>query len=168
MMKRPERALSETFSIVIIALLVVVAAILLIASMTGVITNLLQKPALFSVQTVQYNTSANAHIIGLFHQQGDPVNLNGTAQRSGTSIVSLSLIDRNGLSFTVSPDGPLQKDRWAPGDMLYIYSKDSGGSYVYSDAAPTSAISLNAGTYTIKITDDKVHILINALPITIR
>ena len=52
--------------------------------------------------------------------------------------------------------------------MLYIYSKNSGISYVYSDIAPTGASSLPTGTYTIKILDDKVNVIINALPVTIR
>jgi hypothetical protein len=168
MMKRPERALSETFSVVIITLLVVAAAILLIASMTGVITNLLQKPALFSVQTLQYNTSANAHIIGLFHQQGDSVNMNGTTQTKGVSIASLVIIPPDGVQYPVHPAvATMVHDSWEPGELLYIYQ--SGSSYVFADAAPGSGVSsLPTGTYMVKIIDDKAHTLINALPVTIR
>lgn len=168
-MRNSERALSETMSLIFMAMLVIIAAILLIASMTGVISNLLQKPALFSTQVIQIDTSDDsAHIIGVFHQQGDAVDLNGTTQTGGSSIVSLILINTGGSSFTVSPDGALQKNQWGPGDMLYIYSKNSGVSYVYSDTAPPGASSLPTGTYTIKILDDKVNVIINALPVTIR
>jgi hypothetical protein len=168
-MSTSERGLSETLSLVFMAILVAVAALLLVASLTGVISNLLQKPALISVQVIQYNTSAPAHIIGVFNQQGDAVNLNGTSQTSGFSIVSFTLIDTAGLSFTVNPAGSLQKDRWGPGDMLYIYSNDGGSSYVFSDVAPGAGVpSLMAGTYTVKIFDNKVHVLLNALPVAIR
>jgi hypothetical protein len=167
-MSTSERGLSETLSLVFMVILVAVAALLLVASLTGVITNLLQKPALISVQVIQYNTSAGAHIIGVFHQQGDSVNMNGTSQSGGTSIVSFSLIDPTGLSFTDIPAGLLQKDRWGPGTMMYIYK--SGGTYVYTDD-PTSipgGSGLPTGTYTVKIIDTKVHVLLNALPVTIQ
>ena len=164
-MKRSDRALSETLAVVFMAMLVVVAALLLIASMTGVITNLLQKPALLSVQAFQYNTSSSTHIIGVFHQQGDAVNLNGTAQTNGVSIVSLTITDTSG-EYPVNPEGTISHDAWRAGDLLYIYK--SGGSYVYSDVAPTSAVVVPAGTYTIKIFDNKVKVLLNALPVTIQ
>jgi hypothetical protein len=171
-MSTSERGLSETLSLVFMAILVAVAALLLVASLTGVISNLLLKPALFSVQVIQFNTSpGGAHIIGVFHQQGDSVDLNGTSQKGGTAIVSLSLIDTTGLSFTVSPDTtvPIQKDFWGPGDLLYIYSSDGGSSYVFSDEVPGSGVpSLPTGTYTVKIIDTKVHVLLNTLPVTIQ
>jgi hypothetical protein len=166
-MTRSDRALSETLSVVFMAMLVIIAALLLIASMTGVISNLLQKPALLSAQVLQYDTSDGHHIIGVFHQQGDAVDLNGTTQTGGTSIVSLTLIDPGGNSHTVSPDGsPLHTNQWEPGDMLYIYK--SGSSYVYTDVAPPSEPDLAQGTYMIKIIDNKVNVIINALPVTIQ
>lgn|SRR5208337_2380619 len=167
-MSTSERALSETLSLVFMAILVAVAALLLIASLTGVISHLLQKPALFSVQAIQYNTSAGNHIIGVFHQQGDAVNLNGTSQSGGTSIVSLFLITAGGIPFTVNPAGPLQTDRWGAGDMLFIYSQDGGSSYVYSDVVPNGVSGLQTGTYTVRIIDSNVNVLLNALPVTIQ
>ncbi|MDD4138167.1 MAG: hypothetical protein PHT99_09800 [Methanoregula sp.] len=166
-MKRHDRAVSETFSVVIITLLVIVAAVLLVASLTGVITNLLLKPALFSVQTVQYETSAGT-IIGLFHQEGDAVNLKGTSQTKGVSIVSLVIIDPDGAEHQINAaHTSMVHDSWGPGNLLYIYQ--SGGSYVYSDdVIDTSGLDLTGGTYTVKITDDNVHVLIHTLPITIQ
>jgi hypothetical protein len=167
MMKRPDYALSETFSVVVIALLVALAAILLVASLTGVITNLLVKPATFSVEAVQYTTSSGAHIIGLFHQQGDEVRLSGTSQTGGVSAVSITLVDPAGDTFAVSNAGPLHNDDWEPGNLLYIYK--SGSAYEYSDIAPGSGVgTLSAGTYTVKITDEKAKVLLHTLPITIQ
>jgi hypothetical protein len=166
-MKRSDRALSETFSVILMAMLVIIAALLLVASLTGVITNLLQKPAFLSVQAVQYNTSANTHIIGLYHQQGDPVNLNGTTQAEGISIVSFVIIEPGGSQYPVDAATTIMvHDSWESGNLLYVYQ--SGGSYVFTDVMPAGATTLPPGTYIIKITDNKAKVLLHALPVTIR
>ena len=166
-MSRPENALSETMSIIFMAILIVVAALLLVASLTGVITNLLQKPAFLSVQVVSYTTSDNAHIIDVFNKQGDSVNLNGTSQKEGSSIVSLILINNgDGTEYPVGAAGPILHDDWGPGDHVYIYR--NGGMYVFSDAIPVgTAGSIPTGSYTVKIIDNKVQVLLGALPVTI-
>jgi len=166
-MKRSDRALSETLAVVFMAILVIVAALLLVASLTGVITNLLQKPALFSVQVFEYNTSSSTHIIGVFHQEGDAVNLNGTSQTKGISIVSLTITSTS-REYPINPDGTIIHDAWRAGDLLYVYSRDGGGSYVYSDEPPTGAVMVPAGTYTVKIIDNRVKVIINALTVTIQ
>jgi hypothetical protein len=166
-MSTPESALSETMSIIFMAILVVVAALLLIASLTGVITNLLQKPAFLSVQVVPYTTSDSAHIIDVFNKQGDSVNLNGTSQKEGSSIVSLTLINNGyGTEYPVGAAGSILHDDWGPGDHVYIYR--NSGRYVFSDAIPTgAAASIPSGSYTVKIIDDKIHVLLSAVPVTI-
>lgn len=166
-MQRSDHALSETLSLVFMAILVAVAALLLSASLTGVITNLLQKPAFVSAEAVPYNTTDGAHIIGVFHQQGDSVNLNGTTQKGGSSIVSLVLVNTaDGTVYPVTAAGALLHDAWGPGDLVYIYR--NGGSYVFSDAVPAgTAISIPAGSYTVRIIDDKVHVLVSAYPVSI-
>jgi len=164
MMTRPDRALSETFSVVIIALLVLAASILLLASLSGVITNMLQKPALFSVQAIQYNASSSTRFIGLFHQQGDPVNLNGTPHTKGISIVSFTITDTAG-THPISP-GPVTGDAWSPGEIIYIYTS-GGGTYRFSDSLPPASVGLSPGTYSVQVIDDKAHILLHTLPVTI-
>ena len=165
-MKRSDHALSETLAVVFMAMLVVVVALLLIASMTGVIAKLLQKPAILSVQALQYNDNG-AHIIGVFHQQGDAVNLNGTAQTYGVSIVSLAIIDTTGTQLPVTK-GTIIHDAWRPGELLNIYR--SGSSYMFTDdpGSIPGGSGLTPGTYTVKIIDDKVHALLDALPVTIQ
>jgi hypothetical protein len=166
-MNTPENALSETMSIIFMAILVVVAALLLVASLTGVITHLLQKPAFLSVQVVPYTTSDSAQIIDVFNKQGDSVNLNGTAQMKGSSIISLRLINNgDGTEYPVGAAGPILHDDWGPGDHVYIYR--NSGKYVFSDAIPVgTAVSIPSGSYTVKIIDDKIHVLLGALPVTI-
>jgi hypothetical protein len=165
-MRRSEHALSETLSLVFIAMLVIVAATLLIASLTGVISHLLQKPALLSVQVLPYDTGNGNHIIGVFHQQGDAVDLNGTSQSGGSSIVSLTLTDPGGNSYPVSPDTTMSHNAtpWEPGDMLYIYQN---GGYVFSDVVPAGP-TLAPGTYTVKVIDDKINVILSALTVTIQ
>jgi hypothetical protein len=169
MMMRHDRALSETFSIVIICILIVIAAVLITASLTGVITNMLQKPALFSVQVVPYNSDDS--YIGVFHQEGDAVILNGTTQTKGVSIVSLVIASPDGSEHQINAvQATMVHDSWGPGDMLYIYSTDHGVSYVYSDADPGSSVSSLSltGMYTVKITDDKMHVIIHTFPVTVQ
>jgi len=161
-MKTHDRAISEGFSVIIICILVAVAAVLLTASLTGVITNMLQKPALFSVQAVPYNNGA-LNIVGIFHQEGDAVNLKGTTQSEGSSIVSMVLIDNTGTERPVKA-GTIRHDAWEPGNMLYIYQS---GDYWYTDDVSTAAGILASGTYTVKITDDKAKVLIHTLSVTL-
>jgi hypothetical protein len=168
-MSTSEHALSETMSLIFMAMLVVVAATLLVATMTGAISHLLLKPAFFSTQVFEYDTSSS-HVIGVFHQQGDAVDLNGTTQTGGSSIVSLTLVDSVGHSYPVNPDGTtLQNNQWGPGGLLYIY-QSSSNVYGYTDDPTTipPGSSLASGTYTVKILDNKVNVIINALPVTIR
>ena len=165
LLRNSDRALSETFSLILIAFLCVAAAILLVASVSGVITNLLQKPAFMSVQAIPYDTGT-AHIIGLFDQEGDAVNLNGTAETAGVSIVSITLIDPAGTAWALHSQGALKGNAWQPGQLLFIYQ--SAGSYVYSDVSPgAAAADLPKGTYTIRVTDDKAHSLIEATTVTL-
>lgn len=161
-----EQALSETLAVIFIGILVIIATVLLIGSLTGVITNMLQKPALLSVQANQFDTTEGAHIISLFHEQGDPVILNGTSQKKGVSIISFYLTKPDGTEFAVKNSKTLQESAWRPGDLLYIYQKDS--RYWFSDIAPSGASSLAPGTWTVKILDEKVKVLLHSLSVTIK
>jgi hypothetical protein len=129
-------------------------------------TRMLQKPALVTVQADQFDTTGGTHIISLYHNQGDHVILNGTSQTDGVSIITLSLISPSGSTFPLGRLTPMSQRAWQPGDMLYIYQ--NGGSYGFSDTAPTGVASLATGTWKIIIQDDKVHVLLHTLPVTIK
>jgi hypothetical protein len=169
MAEQRERALSETMAHIFIAILVIIATLLIIALLTGVMTKMLQKPALFSVQANQFDTTDGmAHIISLFHQQGDPVNLNGTSQNDGVSIVSFSLdTPSDGVVRLRYLGTSMSKNAWHAGETLYIYKSVSG--YGFSEIAPTgAAVDLGTGTWTINIQDDKVQVLLHSLSVTIK
>jgi len=162
-----DQALSETLALVFIAILIIIATLLLIASLTGVMTKMLQRPALLSVQAKPFNTTAGAQIISLFHQQGDPVILNGTSQSDGVSIISFSLTTPSGGVVRLMNLTPMSRNPWHAGETLYIYQSGSG-SYGFSDAAPAVVSSMSAGTWTITIQDDKVQVLLHSLSVTIK
>jgi hypothetical protein len=168
-MKRSDRALSETMAHLLIAMLAIAAVLILTASLTGVLTNLLQKSALFSVEARPYETSNGFDIISLYHQQGDPVNLNGTEQYDGISTVSITLNTPAGQQVPVRNSGAIRHSAWTPGNYLYIY-RDGGGTYRFTDIAPGAGVvtsNLDTGDYTVIIMDDKVSVLLHSLPVTI-
>jgi hypothetical protein len=163
-----ERALSDIVGIMLISFLIVVLALLIAASLTGVLNDMLWKPALFTVTASQYDDSGN-HLIRLYHQQGDLVNLNDSSQTLGDTEIALTITDPSGSTSLVrrSPD-PLVAAAWGPGQYLYIFPDGSTG-YVYSDELPSGAVPLfvSKGEYTVKIIDAGPDILLHTLPVTI-
>ena len=169
MAEHRDQALSETMGIILIAMLVILATVILIAALTGVMTNMLETPALITVKADQFDTTDGAHIIRLFHVQGDPVILNGTSQSNGVSIISLSLTAPSGGEDQLISLTAITDDGWRPGETLYIY-QNAGGTYDFSDVSPPTGVatSLAPGDWTVKIKDDKVLILLHSLPVTIK
>jgi hypothetical protein len=169
MAEQQEQALSETLAVVLIGMLVIIATVLLIASLTGVMTKMLNQPALIVVKADDVSINGGIHAIRLSHLKGDAVNLNGTSQSEGVSIISFSLIEpvtNKVFPVTEDPLNKISKTAWRSGDTLYIYK--SGSSYVFSDVAPIAG-DLGEGTsWTIIIQDDKVHVLLHTLPVMIK
>jgi hypothetical protein len=166
MPERQERAISETMSVILIIVLLIIATVLITSLLNGTMTRMLQKPALVTVQADQFDTTGGAHIISLYNNQGDHVILNGTSQTDGVAIITLSLISPSGATIPLERLTAMSQRAWQPGDTLYIYQ--SGGSYSFSDTAPTGVTSLAPGTWKITIQDDKVHVLLHTIPVTIR
>ena len=166
-MNQNERGLSEIVGLMLMAFLIIVTALLIIGLLTGVITDMLQKPALISVKAVQFDTLADEHIIGLSHMEGDHVILAGTTQNKAASIISIALVDTSGTRIPVRSASTSMGEFWGPGTRLYIYPNGSGG-YVFSDIAPTTAgFGMSPGSYKVLITDDKAKVLLHSLPVTI-
>ncbi|MDP3565119.1 MAG: hypothetical protein Q8R70_11590 [Methanoregula sp.] len=170
MAEQRERALSETLAVIFIAILVIIATLLLIASLTGVMTKMLQTPA-FIVVKVDNVSIGGGQVIRLYHQQGDAVILNGTSQSDGVSIISFSLINPSNVVFPVAgdPSYKMKKTPWRSGDTIYIYT--DGTSYWVSDTIspiPPGIDKLDSGTWTVKIIDNKINGLLHALKVTIK
>jgi hypothetical protein len=160
-----EDALSETVAHILIAFLVVLVTLLIIASLTGVLTAMLQRPALVVATASQYNTSTGTHIISLYHKQGDAVNLNGTSQTGGSSDIAIMLKAPSGSPVFLKNTSPLHAASFGPGQRLYIYP--AAGSYGYADIPPAAPAGLDAGDYTVIITDTKAKVLLHSLTVTI-
>ncbi|NMB77768.1 MAG: hypothetical protein GYA23_01580 [Methanomicrobiales archaeon] len=167
-MARNDHALTEPFGLLLIAFLIIVVALLITASLTGVIDEMLQKPALLTVTATQYDDGAGHHLIQLHHKQGNPVNINGSTHSGGVTEIMILVNDTTG-TYRILNSGPMSAATWSPGQNLYIYS--DGTVYRFSDTAPASAgvVSLAAGEqYTIQLIDMRPDILLHSLPVTIR
>jgi hypothetical protein len=166
-MAKREHALSDMVAQMLIIFLVLVITLIIIASVTGVLPSLLKKPAFIVVVGDQYDISPTTHIISLLHKQGDPVNMKGTSQTGGKTLIYFNVTDKSGNTYRVPNDSALHDDEWGAGQVLYLYK--SGGNYVYSDTAPTAVGSnLPADTYTVKIIDDELQVLISTISVTIK
>lgn len=163
-MAHHEHALSETVAQILIAFLVILITLLIIGSLTGVLTTMLQKSAFIAVTASAYDTSPTTQIISLYHKQGDRVNLNGTSMTAGSSDIAITLTTPSGSQFLVRNATLIQAVAWGPGEYLYIYPQGSG--YGYSDSPP-GAGTLPSGEYTVRIIDTKVSVLLHSLPVTI-
>ena len=167
MAEQREQALSETLAVVLIAMLVIIATVLLIASLTGVMTKMLQTPAFIVVKADNVST-VGGKVIRLYHLQGDAVILNGTSQSDGVSIISFSLINPSHVVFPVAGNTSykIKKTPWRAGDTIYIYY--DGSSYLVSDTVPPGVTDLVSGTWTVKVIDTKVNVLLHTLTVTIK
>jgi hypothetical protein len=170
MAEQREQALSETLAVVLIAMLVIIATVLLIASLTGVMNKMLQTPAFIVVKADNVSIGGN-QAIRLYHQQGEIVILNGTSQSDGMSIISFSLINPSNVVFPVAGDAlyKIKKTPWRSGNTIYIYT--DGTSYWVTDTIspiPSGIDKLDSGTWTVKIIDNKINVLLHTLNVTIR
>ena len=143
-MAHHERALSDIVAQLLIIFLIILVTLLIIASLSGVLTKFLQKPALIAVMADEIDTSYGADIIRLYHKQGDTVNLNGTSQRQGSSEIAILLTAGSGSPQRLRNLTPVQSNGWKPGDFLYIY-RDGSGVYGYTETMPPAAPSLPPG-----------------------
>jgi hypothetical protein len=167
-MDHPDRALTEFMALMLMAFLIILVTIIILGSFTGFFTKVLQKPALITVKAEQFDTSAGDHIIILSHLQGDAVNMNGTTQKNGVSIVSISLVDTGGTVVPVQKSASFTMgDAWSSGSKLYIYQNGGIGKYAFSDAPPAGGSNLPTGKYVVIINDDKAQVLLHSLPVTI-
>jgi len=160
-----ERGLSECVAQILIAFLVILVTLLIIGAMTGIIPGLLQKSALIAVTASSFDTGPGTHVILLYHQQGDLVNLNGTSQTDGVSEIAIMITPPSGPPVQVRPGTTIKSSAWGPGQYLVIY-ETAPGTYQYSDL-PTAGTDIPGGDYTVQVIDTKVNVLLHTLPVKI-
>jgi hypothetical protein len=162
-MPHQEDALSEIVAQMLIAFLIIIVTLLLIASLTGVLTGFLQNPGLLVVTAGPYDTTGG-HVIRLHHEQGNPVNLNGTLQNGGKTEIAIVLISASGTPVFVKSAGSMGTEPWGPGKDLYIYPAAGGYQFM---ATPPAGSPVTPGEYTLRIIDMRTEVLLHSIPVTI-
>jgi len=165
-----ERGLSELLAELFIVILIIALAVIIIGTVTGIIPRLLEQPVLLSVKADAATTSAGADVITLFHQQGNAVNLNGSAQTAGVSPVSFTLTTPTDVLVNVRSSPSIINDAWRPGGRVYIYQV--GGYYFVTDDPDFldglgPGIDVPSGSWEVNLIDARVHLLLHKHPITI-
>lgn len=165
-----EQGLSELLAEIFIVILIIALAVIIIGTVTGIIPKMLERPALLSAKTGVATTSSGAQVISLLNQQGNPVNLNGSAQAAGVSPVSFTLTTPTDILVNVRNSPGIINDAWRPGSRVYIYQV--GGYYYVTDdpdflEALGAGIGIPSGSWSVNLIDTRVHLLLQKLPVTI-
>ncbi len=164
------QALSDLLAEIFIVILSLVLILVIVGAVTGIIPKLLQQSALVSVKADAVTTSGGADVISLYHQQGFPVNVNGSAQAAGFTTVALTVTTPTGVLVNVRNSSALRQDAWKPGGFLYIYQ--SGGYYYLTDdldwlGAQGAAVDVPPGSWKVNLIDTRVSVLLQSLPVTV-
>ncbi|MDP3564793.1 MAG: type IV pilin [Methanoregula sp.] len=169
--KIPENGVSEILAQFLIIFLVMILIAFVIADVTGILPTMLQKSALLSVQASSYNTTSNVHVISLLHQQGNPVNINGSSQTEGISPLSFTLTHSN-TDVIVRNSPAIEKNAWKSGDRLFIYYQTGGYYYVTDNLtwlnSQGASVEVPSGSWSVNVIDAKIGLLLQKLPIEIR
>jgi len=165
-----EWGLSELLAEIFIVILVIALAVIIIGTVTGIIPKMLEQPVLLSAKAESVTTSAGADIITLFHQQGIPVNLNGSGQNAGISPVSFTLTSPTGILVNVRSSPTIINNAWRPGGRVFIYQV--GGYYFVTDDPDFldglgSGIDIPQGSWKVNIIDNRIGILLHTLLVTV-
>lgn len=165
-----EKGLSELLAEIFIVILIIALAVIIIGTVTGIIPKMLERPALLSAKASVVTTSSGADVISLLHQQGNPVNLNGSAQTAGISPVSFTLTTSTDIIVNVRNSSAIINDAWRPGTRVYLYQ--NGGRYFVTDdpdflETQGAGIDIPSDSWSVNIIDTRVHLLLHKLPVTI-
>ena len=171
-MPKNEDALSESISIILIILLMLIASMIVFAVLFGY-AGLTEKSAFIAMQGAAYNTSSGATVLGILHMQGDRVSLN-TSQGSGIASVQFTLQTPFNTSEIVSLSPMITDNIWQSGDTAFIY-QDGGGFWVTKNItgriskSGTSGplVDLQRGVWTVRVIDTRAKVLIATIPITV-
>jgi PKD repeat protein len=165
-----ERALSDTISIILIICLLLVAAIIAWSFFYG-FEGLLKKNINIAESAYDFNTTANAHTILLFHKGGDRGLLNSTGFQNLTPL-KFTLVSPSGVVVSATPSPLIADPVWQPGDSIYLY-RDSTGYHLIDNLTKRvekitvygPLVDLENGIWTIKTIDDSVPVTINSVSV---
>jgi large repetitive protein len=152
-------AISETVSVIMIILMVLILAIVFTGLIFG--ANIFQQKSTFIVPDIKNQILYNKNVITLFHRAGDEVYLNSSL----TGLHELGIyIDNKSYSWRAQPVLDLNTTV-KPGTTVFIYYNASRNTY----RTTTNAATLNTSEaqsvvdcpLKIRLVDEKAHLLIS-------
>lgn len=167
-----DRALTELWGLLFIAILICTAAIIIIAASGGLASSLLQKPPVFAVRASVISPFPGKNAICLYHIKGDPVALADPSAAGSSAGVVFTLEDPQGEKISVSPAPGMATNPWAPGGTVIIYF-DGSRFWAAENFTPLSVrngsggiAGLPPGIWIVYITDRQTQVVVNSLAVT--
>jgi hypothetical protein len=169
-----EHALTETYGLFLIALLISAVAILILGVSSGFVTSVLQKPPVFAVQIKVISPSADKQVITLYHMEGEPVAFsNLSAAGAAAPGVFFTLESPYREKIAVYPSPVMTGNLWTKGGTATLYY-DGSRFRVTDDLATliakkgSGAIKdMPSGIWIVYITDQKTQVIVNSLTVTV-
>jgi hypothetical protein len=168
-----EHALTETYGLFLIALLISAAVILILGVSSGFVTSVLQKPPVFAVQAKVVSPSADKPVITLYHMEGEPVALSNLSAAGASPGVFFTLESPYREKITVYPSPVMSGNLWTKGGTATLYY-DGTRFRVTDDLATliakkgSGAIkNMPSGIWIVYITDQKTQVVVNSLTVTV-
>ena len=169
-----EQALTETYCLFLIALLISAGVIIIFGVSTGFITSILQKPPIFAVQIKGTTpSSTDKHVITLYHREGEPVALSNGSVPGASPGVFFTLESPRREKYVVYPSPVLTGNPWASGGAVTLYF--DGSRFRVTDDLGTLLAKNGSGTlkdmppgiWIVYITDQKTQVVVNSLTVTV-
>lgn len=168
-----EHALTETYGLFLITLLISAAVILILVVSNGFAASLLQKPPLFAVQARVTSPYPNGTVISLYHGEGESTAFSDLSVSKASSGVFFTLESPRHEKFIVYLSPVMTGNPWIKGGTATIYN-DGSHFRVTDDIATLLAKygsgvirSMPSGIWIVNITDQKTRVLINSLTVTV-
>lgn len=168
-----EHALTDTYGLFLIALLISAAAILILGVSSGFVTSVLQKPPVFAVQVKVISPSADKQVITLYHLEGEPVAFSNLSASGAASGVFFTLESPYLEKIAVYPSPVMTGNLWTKGGTATLYY-DGSRFRVTDDLATLIAKNgsgaikdMPSGIWIVYITDQKTQVVVNSLTVTV-
>jgi hypothetical protein len=168
-----DRALTEIYGLLLIALLISAVAIIIFVVSSGFVDSLFLKPPVFAVQAKSTSPYTDISVISLYHMEGDPVALSNLSVPGTTSGVFFTLESPHRDKIVVYPSPVLTGNPWARGGTVTIYF--DGSRFLVTDDIATllakngsGAIrDMPSGVWIVYITDRKTQVVVNSMIVTV-
>ncbi|MFA6225681.1 MAG: hypothetical protein WC620_05740 [Methanoregula sp.] len=172
-MPKNEDAMSESISVILIILLVLIAAMVVYIILFGYAA-LALKSAYIVMRGAAANTSVGAETLKIFQFEGDAVYLNGNVKGNGVAPVKFNLRTPSGSMELVQTSPLITDNTWGSGDTISLY-EDASGYWVIDNITARIAkiitlgplVDMHVGNYTVNVIDTKANVLIAQVPIIV-